>query len=86
MNSDTASRNSTTSDIIYFASGSQGQWEFSDGTAQIGHIEQVGMQFKIKPTPGSILEAMEDGFYTSKQKAVEAIELHTGKTCKPATS
>jgi hypothetical protein len=85
MNSDTASRSSTTSDIIYFVSGSQGQWEFSDGTAQIGHIEQVGMQFKIKPTPGSILEGL-DGFYTSKQEAVEAMEFHTGKTCKPATS
>jgi hypothetical protein len=86
MNSDTANRSSTTSDIIYFASGSQGQWEFSDGTEQIGHIEQVGMQFKIKSTPGSILEGLEDGFYTSKQEAVEAMEFHTGKTCKPATS
>jgi len=41
--------------LIYFASGSQGQWEFFDGAGQIDHIEQVGMQFKIKPTPGSIL-------------------------------
>jgi len=84
MNSDTASRNSTTSDIIYCASDSQGQWEFSDGTEQIGHIEQVGMQFKIK-TPGSILEGLDD-FYTSKQKTVEAVEFHTGKTWKPASS
>jgi hypothetical protein len=72
------------SNIIYFVSGSQGQWEFSDGAEQIGHIEQVGMEFTIKPTPGSILEGLEDGSYTSKQEAVKAMELHTGKTCKPA--
>jgi hypothetical protein len=74
------------SDTIYFVSGSQGQWEFSDGAGQIGHIEQVGMQFKIKPAPGSILQGLEDGSYTSKQEAVEAIELYTRRTCKPAAS
>jgi hypothetical protein len=74
------------SDMIYFVSGSQGQWEFSDGAEHIGHIEQVGMQFKIKSTPGSILEGLEGGSYTSKQEAVKAMELHTGKICKPAAS
>jgi hypothetical protein len=53
---------------------------------QIDHVEQVGMLFKIKPTSGFILDGLEDGSYTSKQEAVEAIELHTGKTCKPAAS
>jgi hypothetical protein len=86
MNSDTANRGSTMSDMIYFVSGSQGQWEFSNGAEQIGHIEQVGMQFTIKPTPGSILEGLQGGSYTFKQEAVEAIELHTGKICKPAAS
>jgi hypothetical protein len=74
------------SDIIYFVSGSQDQWEFSDGAEQIGHIEQVGMQFKIKPTSGSTLKGLEHGSYASKQEAVEAIELHTGKICKPVAS
>jgi hypothetical protein len=29
---------------------------------------------------------MEDGSYTSKQEAVEAMELYTGRICKPAAS
>jgi hypothetical protein len=86
MKRDTATRSSTMSDIIYFISGFQGQWEFSDGADQIGHIEQVGMEFKIKPAPDSILQGLEDGSYASKQEAVEAIELYTKRTCKPAAS
>ena len=71
-------------DVVYFVSGSQGKWELSNGQERIGHIEQVGMAFEIRPVAGSILETMKTQSYSSKQEALEAIELHTGKDCKPA--
>lgn len=70
-------------DTLYFASGSEGRWELSDGEKQIGHIEQVGLEFMIRPAAGSILEAMQNLSYPSKQEAVEAIEMHTGAMCMP---
>ena len=46
-------------DVLYFVSDSDGKWELSDAERKIGPIEQVGMEFTIKPTQGSILEGME---------------------------
>jgi hypothetical protein len=70
-------------DVVYFASDSQGKWELSDAERKIGHIEQVGMEFTIKPTQGSILEGMEVRSYPSRQEATEAVEIYTGAACKP---
>lgn len=69
--------------VVYFGSDSEGKWELSDAEQKIGHIEQVGMEFTIKPTRGSILEGMEARSYASKQEAMEAIEKHMGVVCKP---
>jgi len=70
-------------DTLYFTSGSEGRWELSDGEKQIGHIEQIGLEFTIRPAAGSILETMQSLSYPSKQEAVEAIEMHTDAICKP---
>jgi hypothetical protein len=72
-------------DILYFVSGSQGQWELSDGDKIIGCIEQRGLKFTIKPSPGSILAGIQDKEYDSKQDALSTVEQHTGKQCKPAS-
>jgi hypothetical protein len=66
--------------------GSEGQWELSDGERQIGHIEQVGLAFEIKPLACSILDGMEAQPNPSKQEALRAIELHTGRSCEPAVT
>ena len=71
-------------DVVYFLTGPEGQWELSDGEQQIGHIEQVGLAFEIKPVAGSILDGMEAQPYPSKQEALRAIELDTGRSCEPA--
>ena len=73
-------------DVLYFASGLEGQWELSDGERQIGGIVQVGTQFRIQPSADSILEEMEVKLYPSKQEAMAAIEVHTGAICKPLES
>jgi hypothetical protein len=73
-------------DVVYFLTGPEGQWELSDGEQQIGHIEQVGLAFEIKPLAGSILDGMEAQPYPSKQEALRAIELHTGRSCEPAVT
>jgi hypothetical protein len=74
----------TVSDVLYFVSGSEGQWHLSDGNQELGHIEQVGMEFTVIPTVGSILEGIVKKTYPSKQEAMSAIEIHTGKMCRPA--
>jgi hypothetical protein len=72
--------------FVYFLTGPEGQWELSDGEQQIGHMEQVGLAFEIKPLAGSILDGMEAQPYPSKQEALRAIELHTGRSCEPAVT
>jgi len=73
-------------DVVYFLTGPEGQWQLSDGEQQIGHIEQVGLAFEVKPVAGSILDGMEAQPYPSKQEALRAIELHTGRSCEPAVT
>jgi hypothetical protein len=72
--------------VVYFVSGPDGKWELSDGETLIGHIETVGFAFEIKPVAGSILDGMEAQPYPSKQEALEAIVLRTGRTCQSAVT
>ena len=70
-------------EVVYFASAEDGKTELSDGTIVIGHIETVGLAFEIKPAVGLILDGMEVHPYASKQEALEAVEVYTGRTCEP---
>ena len=71
---------------LYFVSGEDGKTELSDGEMVIGYIETVGLAFEIKPVAGSMLDGMQAHPYPSKQEALEAVELHTGKTCESAAA
>jgi hypothetical protein len=71
-------------EVLYFASGEGGKTELSDGETVIGYIETVGLAFEIKPVAGSMLDGMQAHPYPSKQEALEAVELHTGRTCESA--
>jgi hypothetical protein len=71
-------------EVVYFLSGEDGKTELSDGETVLRHIETVGLAFEIKPVAGLMLDGMEAHSYPSKQEALEAVELHTGRTCEPA--
>ena len=73
-------------EVVYFVSGEDGKTELSDGETVIGHIETVGVAFEIKPVAGLMLDGMQTHPYPSKQEALEAVELHTGRRCEPAVS
>jgi hypothetical protein len=73
-------------EVLYFVSGKDGKTELSDGETVIGHIETVGVAFEIKPVAGLMLDGMQTNPYPSKQEALEAVELHTGRRCEPAVS
>jgi hypothetical protein len=73
-------------EVVYFLSGEDGKTELSDGETVVGHIEMVGLAFEIKPVAGLMLDGMEAHPYPSKQEALEAVELHTGRTCEPAVT
>jgi hypothetical protein len=73
-------------EVVYFLSGEDGKTELSDGETVVGHIETVGLAFEIKPVAGLMLDGMEAHPYPSKQEALEAVELHTGRTCEPAVT
>jgi hypothetical protein len=66
--------------------GGEGKWELSNGEQQIGHIQQVGLAFEIKPLAGSLLDGIKAQPYPSKQEALRAIELHSGRSCEPAVT
>ncbi len=51
---------------------------------QIGQIDQIGLEFRIKSIPGSILDGMQQNVYPSKQEALAAVEIHTSAVCKPS--
>jgi hypothetical protein len=70
-------------EVLYFVSAVDGTTELSDGETVIGHIETVGLAFEIKPVTGLMLDGMQAHPYPSKQQALEAVELHTGRTCEP---
>jgi hypothetical protein len=73
-------------EVVYFLSGEDGKTELSDGETVIGHIETVGFAFEIKPVAGLMLDGMQAHPYPSKQEALEAVELHTGRTCERAVT
>jgi hypothetical protein len=73
-------------EVVYFLSGEDGKTELSDGQTVVGHIETVGLAFEIKPVAGLMLDGMEAHPYPSKQEALQAVELHTGRTCEPAVA
>jgi hypothetical protein len=73
-------------EVVYFLSREDGKTELSDGETVVGHIETVGLTFEIKPVAGLMLDGMEAHPYPSKQEALEAVELHTGRTCEPAVT
>jgi hypothetical protein len=70
--------------VVYFVSVEGGKTELSDGSKVLGHIETVGLAFEIKPVAGLMLDGMQAHPYSSKQEALEAVELHTGRACEPA--
>ena len=73
-------------EVLYFVSAEDGKTELSDGETVIGHIETVGLAFEIKPVAGLMLDGMQAHPYLSKQEALEAVELHTGRTCEPVVT
>jgi hypothetical protein len=70
-------------EVLNFVSAVDGTTELSDGETVIGHIETVGLAFEIKPVTSLMLDGMQAHPYPSKQQALEAVELHTGRTCEP---
>jgi hypothetical protein len=72
------------SNTVYFLTDADGRCELSDGQHTIGHIEQIGVEFAIVPTMGSVLERMEMRSFPSKQEAMAAIEAHSDAVCAPA--
>jgi len=73
-------------EVVYFVSAEDGKTELSDGETVIRHIETVGLAFEIKPVGGLMLDGMQAHPYASKQEALQAVELHTGRTCEPAVT
>jgi len=70
-------------DTVISPSGSQGQWEVMDKNDYkiVGHIEQSGNRFAVKPTVGSVLDGINQGPYSSKEGAMSAIGAHSHGNC-----
>jgi hypothetical protein len=71
-------------EIIYFVSGSQGQWELCEAKTKttVGHVNQKGPQFYIAPTPGSILDSIYRGPYLTSQEAFFTVGTHVKGSCR----